>query len=99
MQHLLFFFHYNTLIYWISSNLTTPLTTINKGVLENTTNFTIEIKTINHFLNTLIYWISSNLTTPLTTINKCVLVNATNFTIEIKTINHFFNNRAQTLYD
>jgi len=33
------------------TNLTTPLTTINKGVLVNATNFTIEINTINHFLN------------------------------------------------
>jgi len=45
------FFHHYTLIYLISSNLTTPLTTINKGVLVNATNFTIEINTINHFLN------------------------------------------------
>jgi len=51
MQHLLFFFHYYTLIYWISFNLTTQLTTINKGVLVNATNFTIKINTINHFLN------------------------------------------------
>jgi len=45
------FSHYHTLIYWISSNLITPLTTINKSVLVNTINFTIEINTINHFLN------------------------------------------------
>ena len=51
MQHLLFFSHYYTLIYWISSNLTTRLTTINKDVLVNDTNFTIEINTINHFLS------------------------------------------------
>jgi len=35
----------------MSSNLTTPLTTINKGFLVNDTNFTIEINIINHFLN------------------------------------------------
>lgn len=46
-----YFFHYNTLIYWTSSNLTIPLTTINKGILVNDTNFTIKINTINHFLN------------------------------------------------
>jgi len=51
MQHLLLFFHYYTFIYWISSNLTIPLTTINKSVLVNATNFTIEINTINRFLN------------------------------------------------
>ena len=51
MQHLFIFFHYYTLIYLISSNLTTILTTINKGILVNDTNFTIEINTINHFLN------------------------------------------------
>jgi len=50
MQHLLFF-PLLRLIYWISSNLTTPLTTINEGILVNTTNFTIEINTIKHFLN------------------------------------------------
>jgi len=44
-------FHYYTLIYWISSNLTTSLTTINKSVLVNDTNFTIKINTINHFVN------------------------------------------------
>jgi len=46
-----YFVHYYTLIYWISSNLTIPLTTINKSVLVNATDFTIEINTINHFLN------------------------------------------------
>jgi len=51
MQHLLFFFHYYTLIYLLSSNLTTPLSTTNKGVLVNATNFTIAINTINHLLN------------------------------------------------
>jgi len=51
MQHLLLFFHYYTLIYWILSNLTTPLTTINKGILVNDINFTIEINIINHFLS------------------------------------------------
>jgi len=35
----------------MSSNLTTQLITINKGVLVNDTNFTIEINIINHFLN------------------------------------------------
>jgi len=50
MQHLLLF-HYYTLIYLISSNLTTSLTIINKGILVNDINFIIEINTINHFLN------------------------------------------------
>jgi len=50
MQHLLLFFHYYTRIYWISSNLTIPLTTINKGILVNDINFIIEINTIYHFL-------------------------------------------------
>ena len=45
------FFHYYTLIYWISSNLIIPLTTINKGILVNDINFIIKINTINHFLN------------------------------------------------
>jgi len=31
--------------------LITPLTTINKGILVNDNNFTIEINTVNHFLN------------------------------------------------
>jgi len=43
MLTFIIFFHYYTFIYWILSNLTTPLTTINKSVLVNTTNFTIEI--------------------------------------------------------
>jgi hypothetical protein len=48
MQYLLFF----PLLYpYILSNLTAPLTTINKGILVNDTNFTIKINTINHFLN------------------------------------------------
>ena len=51
MQYLLFFSHYYTLIYWISSNFITPLTTINKCILVNDINFTIEIKTTNQFLN------------------------------------------------
>jgi len=55
MQHLFYFFHYYTLIYWISSNLTTLLTTINKDVLVIVTNFTIKIITINHFLNNCAY--------------------------------------------
>jgi len=44
------FFHYYTLNCWISFNLTTTQITINKCILVNDTNFTIEINTINHFL-------------------------------------------------
>jgi len=52
MQHLLVIFStYYTLIYWISFNLTTIVTTINKGILVNAINFIIQINTINHFLN------------------------------------------------
>jgi hypothetical protein len=39
-----------TLIYWISLHLTTPITTINKGVLVSEINFTIELNQPNHFL-------------------------------------------------
>jgi len=45
------FSYYYIIVYLISSNLTIPLTVINKGVLVNVTSFTIEINTINHFLN------------------------------------------------
>ena len=34
----------------MSFKLTNPLTTINKDILVNNTNFIIEINTINHFL-------------------------------------------------
>jgi len=45
MQHLLFF--YIIILLFISFKLTTLLTTINKGILVNDINFTIEINTIN----------------------------------------------------
>ena len=46
IQHLLFF-----LLLYFSSNLITPLTTINNVILVNgTVNFITEINTINHFL-------------------------------------------------
>ena len=38
-------------LYLGPEGVTISLTTINKGVLVNATNFTIEINTINHFLN------------------------------------------------
>jgi len=51
MQHLLFFSTIIPLFIEFHPTLTTPLTTINKGVLVNITDFTIEINTINHFIN------------------------------------------------
>ena len=51
IQYLFIFFSIVRLIYWISSNLIAPLTTINKDILVNDINFIIEINTINYFLN------------------------------------------------
>lgn len=43
-------FHHNALIYIISFHLTTLLTKINKSILINHTNFTIEINPTNYIL-------------------------------------------------
>ena len=51
MQHLLLFSIIILLFIEFHPTLTTPLTTINKDILVNVINFTIEINPINHLLN------------------------------------------------